>query len=862
MKNIATFLLEALNAFQNDGSLIAYKGWGKNDVYEFLFEVTKEKDINRAIAALEDLLSEPVAGTVPEHLKEMVAKLEEEEDQLEGAGEQVKEDIVAQSLKEFIEKRRKGETKEAPPTERVIYQQQVSAQEEALAAPTVQEEFIEKTSPPKDEEKIITIDELEKVGGTTKKTPTQEGVPTEEAGGELSRFPLTTTVKEKTEDIPGVSEGILYLVPTKPLIVSEIKESTEKLVAAARANPEEFSEWLRGEIEKKTGIDEDSAELTARDVTLRFLNEESRTDLRWVMTSVASPDNKVLEELVPKKEDRESLVAAAADLGLLVEAQEEQQIGILSTVFDKDTINFLYDNGGPVQYTLSTSPPKGSVPGTLSFGLKDFSEWYFQSWKPLNFQEKGEASAPSSGTAVFDTKASEVITPLQNNVLVRLGAGLDWSGPAKAATDLISSVFSTGSYKPAHETYTGFQFQSRIYTYLLRTQAAKYISPQYIRFLELIGGTTIQNTGIPALVNPYRLIGNGKVLMSGIGKFSTVGKSAIQQLVSKGVAKAAGKAAAGVAAKAATTGVLSSLGAALGSAAPVVGTIIGFIAGALIGKFLEKLGSALKDLVKKGKDNILNFLAIGLIALGFLQGGTTGALFILGGLLSGVGILAGKVGGMGGLAQGAGSFTGTLTTALSSVVLPSIAMPAGIAIISFVVITAFVTLVIRSGAFVFPPATSISGGVPSGSLCLPSSGTVTQLAYCESGNYSHCPRLNGYDIAAPYGTPIYAVQDGTAYSYADDPSPSNTDRGYGNHVIIRSSDGTLSTLYGHMYLNTVIPPGSSKGVRKGEIIGYMDNTGRSDGSHVHFELLLPRQHIKTLFGDVTVGQTVSNCAGK
>ena len=58
--------------------------------------------------------------------------------------------------------------------------------------------------------------------------------------------------------------------------------------------------------------------------------------------------------------------------------------------------------------------------------------------------------------------------------------------------------------------------------------------------------------------------------------------------------------------------------------------------------------------------------------------------------------------------------------------------------------------------------------------------------------------------------------------------------GYGNYVVIRHYNG-LETIYGHMSKNLVKP---NQEVRAGEAIGLGGNTGRSTGSHLHFETRL------------------------
>jgi len=84
----------------------------------------------------------------------------------------------------------------------------------------------------------------------------------------------------------------------------------------------------------------------------------------------------------------------------------------------------------------------------------------------------------------------------------------------------------------------------------------------------------------------------------------------------------------------------------------------------------------------------------------------------------------------------------------------------------------------------------------------------------------------GLDFAAPQGTPIYATENGTVETAA------NTGNGYGNHVVINNGYG-YSTLFGHMFR---IKVKHGEKVKRGEIIGWVGNTGKSTGPHCHYEV--------------------------
>ena len=102
----------------------------------------------------------------------------------------------------------------------------------------------------------------------------------------------------------------------------------------------------------------------------------------------------------------------------------------------------------------------------------------------------------------------------------------------------------------------------------------------------------------------------------------------------------------------------------------------------------------------------------------------------------------------------------------------------------------------------------------------------------------------GMDFTAPTGTPIYATGDGKVVR-ADRAS-----RGYGNHVRIDHGYGYV-TLYAHM---SKIDVKLGKEVKRGEIIGYVGNTGKSNGPHLHYEVRKnekPINPINFYFSDLT-----------
>jgi len=84
----------------------------------------------------------------------------------------------------------------------------------------------------------------------------------------------------------------------------------------------------------------------------------------------------------------------------------------------------------------------------------------------------------------------------------------------------------------------------------------------------------------------------------------------------------------------------------------------------------------------------------------------------------------------------------------------------------------------------------------------------------------------GTDFSAPTGTEIYATGDGVI-------EKAKYVTGYGNHVVINHGFG-YQTLYGHM---SKIAVRRGQKIKRGELIGYVGNTGLSSAPHLHYEVI-------------------------
>ena len=83
----------------------------------------------------------------------------------------------------------------------------------------------------------------------------------------------------------------------------------------------------------------------------------------------------------------------------------------------------------------------------------------------------------------------------------------------------------------------------------------------------------------------------------------------------------------------------------------------------------------------------------------------------------------------------------------------------------------------------------------------------------------------GIDIAAPYGTPVHAAAAGLV-------TGADLGRGYGRTVELNDGHDIL-TVYAHLSALAVV---AGQHVARGQIVGYVGESGRSTGPHVHYEV--------------------------
>jgi len=104
---------------------------------------------------------------------------------------------------------------------------------------------------------------------------------------------------------------------------------------------------------------------------------------------------------------------------------------------------------------------------------------------------------------------------------------------------------------------------------------------------------------------------------------------------------------------------------------------------------------------------------------------------------------------------------------------------------------------------------------------------------------------SGIDICAPYGTPVRAAGDG-------DVSGEQLGAGYGRGVMVNHGHD-LVTVYGHLSAIAVLP---GQHVVRGQVIGYVGESGRATGPHLHYEVRVhnvpvnPHKYLRTTYDQI------------
>lgn len=105
----------------------------------------------------------------------------------------------------------------------------------------------------------------------------------------------------------------------------------------------------------------------------------------------------------------------------------------------------------------------------------------------------------------------------------------------------------------------------------------------------------------------------------------------------------------------------------------------------------------------------------------------------------------------------------------------------------------------------------------------------------------------GVDFGSPIGAPIYAAGDGVV-------EQAGWYSSYGRYVKLRHT-GQLETAYGHMS-NFAKDLKAGDKIRQGQLIGYVGQTGRATGPHLHYEVIINDNKVNPLGVNIDAGRSL------
>ena len=116
---------------------------------------------------------------------------------------------------------------------------------------------------------------------------------------------------------------------------------------------------------------------------------------------------------------------------------------------------------------------------------------------------------------------------------------------------------------------------------------------------------------------------------------------------------------------------------------------------------------------------------------------------------------------------------------------------------------------------------------------------------------------SGIDIDAPYGSPVRAAADGEV-------TGASMGAGYGRQIVLNHGHDVL-TVYGHLSAMAVLP---GQHVTRGQVIGYVGQSGRATGPHLHYEVRVhnvpvnPHKYLRNTYEQVALDGTAGGVASR
>jgi murein DD-endopeptidase MepM/ murein hydrolase activator NlpD len=116
---------------------------------------------------------------------------------------------------------------------------------------------------------------------------------------------------------------------------------------------------------------------------------------------------------------------------------------------------------------------------------------------------------------------------------------------------------------------------------------------------------------------------------------------------------------------------------------------------------------------------------------------------------------------------------------------------------------------------------------------------------------------SGIDIDAPYGTPVRAAADGEV-------TGATMGAGYGRQIVLDHGHDLL-TLYGHLSAIAVV---AGQHVTRGEVIGFVGQSGRATGPHLHYEVRVhkvpvnPHKYLRSTYEQASNGDSFEHISSK